>query len=198
MKLIVGLGNPGKKYESHRHNVGFMAVQEILRRHSFSGPADKFHGQLWQGTLGGEKTLLLLPQTYMNDSGRAVQAAATFYKIAPADIVVIHDEIDLKLGQLRIKQGGGDAGQNGLRSITAAIGADYWRVRIGVGHPRDTQSPIDVADYVLSPFTTDERAVIDAITSEISKNAALLFDNSAAVQNAIALRVQSLTNISKE
>lgn len=193
MKLVVGLGNPGGKYQNNRHNAGFMAAQGILRRHSFSGPTEKFHGQLYAGTLAGEKTLLLLPQTYMNDSGRAVQAAMAFYKIAPEDITVLHDEIDLKLGQVRIKRGGGSAGQNGIRDIDNCIGNDYWRVRIGVGHPRDIDSPMDVAAYVLGDFTKDERAIIDTITDEIGTHAAMLIGPDAAnLQNRIALRVQPL------
>jgi PTH1 family peptidyl-tRNA hydrolase len=194
MKLIVGLGNPGTQYQNNRHNAGFMAAHAIVRRHSFSGPTEKFHSHLYTGTLDGQKNLLLMPHTYMNDSGRAVQTAMTFYKIAPADVVVIHDDIELKLGQLRTKQGGGHAGQNGLRDIDACIGPDYWRVRIGVGHPRDTGSPMDVADYVLSNFTAAERPIIDIIIDEIAANAGLLISpNMTELQNRVALRMQKLS-----
>jgi PTH1 family peptidyl-tRNA hydrolase len=135
MKLVVGLGNPGPKYERTRHNIGFLAVDEIVRRQRFRAPREKFHGQLFEGELGGDRVLALKPMTYMNNSGESVAAAARFFKIEPADIYVIYDELDLPPGKLKVKRGGGSAGHNGLRSIDAHLGADYWRVRLGIGHP---------------------------------------------------------------
>jgi PTH1 family peptidyl-tRNA hydrolase len=153
MRLIVGLGNPGLRYAKNRHNVGFVAVDAIARRYGFPAFRARFKGELSEGPLGGEKRLLLKPQTFMNASGEAVLAAASFYKIPPGDIVVIHDEIDLKPGKLRVKRGGGSAGHNGLRSIDALLGADYWRVRVGVGHPGVKEL---VQPYVLQNFSADE------------------------------------------
>lgn len=149
MFLVVGLGNPGQAYAGNRHNIGFMAVDEIVRRHGFSPWRAKFHGDIAEGTVGGHKVLALKPATYMNDSGRAVLAAVSFYKIPPKDIIVFHDEIDLAPGKLRVKRGGGHAGHNGLRSIHAGLGADYARVRMGVGHPGEKEQ---VKDYVLHDF----------------------------------------------
>lgn len=149
MFLVVGLGNPGQAYEKNRHNIGFMAVDEIVRRHSFSPWRSKFHGQLSDGSLQGRKIVALKPETFMNDSGRAVQAAMTFYKITPEDVIVFQDEIDLAPGKLRVKRGGGHAGHNGLRSIHAAVGPNYARVRMGVGHPGDKAQ---VANHVLKDF----------------------------------------------
>ena len=137
MRLIVGLGNPGARYARNRHNVGFMAVEAIARRYGFPAFRSRFKGELAEGTIAGERRLLLRPQTFMNASGESVLAAMSFYKIAPGDIAVIHDELDLRPGKVRVKRGGGSAGHNGLRSIDAMIGADYWRVRIGIGHPGD-------------------------------------------------------------
>lgn len=190
MRLLVGLGNPGSKYAGHRHNVGFMAVDTIVRRHSFSGPQSKFHSELYTGELGGEKIIAIKPQTYMNDSGRAVQAAAAFYKIEPTDIIVIHDELDLDFGRIRMKQGGGDAGHNGLRSITAALGADYWRLRFGIGHPGLKHL---VADYALTNFSSDEKPITEALVDEIAHLAeALLACDINTVQNRLALKLKSL------
>ena len=153
MRLVVGLGNPGGRYARNRHNVGFMAVDAIARRHRFPAFRNRFKGELSEAPLAGERRLLLKPQTFMNDSGESVAAAARFYKIAPEDIVVIHDEIDLRPGKLRVKRGGGNAGHNGLRSIDPLIGPDYWRVRIGVGHPGVKEL---VQPYVLQNFAADE------------------------------------------
>src|SRR5688572_28559292 len=149
MKLFVGLGNPGSEYARNRHNVGFMAVDEIARAHGFGPWKRKFHGVAADGDIAGEKILLLKPDTYMNESGRAVGEAARFLKIAPADIVVFYDEIDLAPGKLKVKTGGGNAGHNGLRSISAHLSNDYVRVRIGVGHPGHREL---VARWVLSDF----------------------------------------------
>jgi len=159
MRLVVGLGNPGLRYARNRHNVGFMAIDAIARRHGFPGFRSRFKGELADGSIGGERRLLLKPQTFMNDSGDAVLAAMSFYKIAPEDIVVIHDELDLRPGKVRVKRGGGNAGHNGLRSIDAMIGADFWRVRIGIGHPGIKEL---VQPYVLQNFTPDEARLIAA------------------------------------
>ncbi len=153
MRLVVGLGNPGSRYARNRHNIGFLTVDAIARRWTVGPFRSRFKGEIAEGAIGAERRLLLKPQTFMNDSGEAVLAAMSFYKIAPADIVVIHDEIDLRPGKLRVKRGGGSAGHNGLRSIDALIGPDYWRVRIGVGHPGVKEL---VQPYVLQNFPAEE------------------------------------------
>ena len=158
MFLVVGLGNPGPAYVGNRHNIGFMAVGEIVRRHGFSPWRTKFQGEIADGVVDGKKALVLKPMTYMNDSGRSVLAAATFYKISPEDIIVFHDEIDLAPGKLRVKRGGGHAGHNGLRSIHAGLGADYARVRMGVGHPGDKG---EVKNYVLKDFSKADQEWLD-------------------------------------
>ncbi len=135
MHLFVGLGNPGSKYAHNRHNIGFMAVDEIARRHGFAPWRRRFQGMTSEGTLDHEKVVLLRPETFMNESGRAVQEAANFFKLAAGDIVVFQDELELPPAKLRVKVGGGIAGHNGLRSISAHIGNDYRRVRLGIGHP---------------------------------------------------------------
>ncbi len=171
MLLIVGLGNPGAQYARQRHNVGFMAADVIHTRHGFTPWRRRFQGEISEGTLSGEKVLLLKPQTYMNESGRAVQAAAAFYKIKPEDIVVIHDEVDLPPGKTRIKIGGGAAGHNGLRSIDGAIGDGYRRVRVGVGHPGVKEA---VPHYVLHDFAKADTAWLLPLLDAIADNAALL------------------------
>src|ERR1700743_3871530 len=133
MLLFVGLGNPGAKYSRNRHNIGFMAVDEIARRHGFAPWRRRFQGETSEGALGPERVILLKPTTYMNDSGRAVQEAANFFKIDSGDVTVFQDELELAPGKLRVKVGGGIAGHNGLRSITSCIGNDYRRVRLGIG-----------------------------------------------------------------
>ena len=169
MRLVVGLGNPGARYARNRHNIGFMAVDAIARRHGIGAFRNRFKGELAEGAIAGERRLLLKPQTFMNASGEAVLAAMSFYKIAPEDIVVIHDEIDLREAKLRVKRGGGNAGHNGLRSIDALIGPDYWRVRIGVGHPGVKEL---VQPYVLQNFFPEEvtewvEPLIDAVAETI-------------------------------
>ncbi len=155
MRLVVGLGNPGSRYARNRHNVGFMAVDAIARKHGSPGFRSRFKGELAEGPIGGERVLLLKPQTFMNLSGESVGEAARFFKILPSEIVVIHDEIDLLPGKLRVKLGGGSAGHNGLRSIDTLLGPDYWRVRIGVGHPGIKEL---VQPYVLQNFSGEELA----------------------------------------
>ena len=139
MWLIVGLGNPGSQYKRNRHNIGFMAVDEIVRRHDLSSSKKKFQALLSEGEIVGEKVLVLKPQTYMNLSGQSVQAAASFYKIPLDHVVVFHDELDLAFGKIRVKFSGGAAGHNGLRSIDDHLGKDYWRVRLGIGHPGEKE-----------------------------------------------------------
>jgi len=155
--LVVGLGNPGREYARHRHNVGWMVVEELARRHGASWKG-KFSGQLAEIRVDGHRVALLKPETFMNESGRSVGAAARFYKLEADAVLVVHDEIDLEPGRLQARKGGGLAGHNGLRSIAAHLGAqDFLRLRIGVGRPgRGDQRP--PADYVLSPFTPEEDA----------------------------------------
>jgi PTH1 family peptidyl-tRNA hydrolase len=136
MKLLVGLGNPGSQYEGNRHNIGFMALDAIARAHGITQFRNKHAGSLAEGSIEGEKVILLKPQTFMNRSGDSVQQVAQFYKIAPSDIIVLYDELDLVAGKVRVKVGGGNGGHNGLRSIDPQIGLDYKRVRLGIGHPR--------------------------------------------------------------
>ena len=154
MILLTGLGNPDAKYLGNRHNAGFMAVDAIADAHGFGPERRKFQGLIREGRLGSSKALILKPQTYYNESGRAVAEAARFFKIGPEAIVVFHDEIDLAPGKLRVKQGGGLAGNNGLRSVAAAVSPDVWRVRIGVGHPG---SKAAVTAHVLKDFAKEER-----------------------------------------
>lgn len=192
MKLFVGLGNPGAQYAGNRHNVGFMAVERIAADHGFAPWKRAFHGLAAEGRLGAEKVILLKPETFMNLSGRAVQAAATFYKIAPADIIVFHDELDLAPGRLRLKQGGGHAGHNGLRSIHGHLGEGYGRVRIGIGHPGHKDA---VAPYVLHDFAKADAGWLDDLLRGISDGAAALAQGQGdAFQNAVALRMNPPRN----
>lgn len=173
MYLVVGLGNPGEKYVRNRHNIGFMAADEIVRRHSFSAYRAKFQGELAEGKIGGEKVLVLKPQTFMNDSGRSIREAVTFYKIFPEDVIVLHDELDLAPGKLRVKRGGGHAGHNGLRSIHAHIGEDYVRVRLGIGHPGHKDR---VTGHVLKDFAKADQDWIAPQLDAVAENLDLLFD----------------------
>jgi PTH1 family peptidyl-tRNA hydrolase len=172
MRLIVGLGNPGPRYADNRHNIGFLAVDEIVRRYSFGPIKTKFHGAIAEGNIGLEKVICLCPTTFMNDSGRSVQAALQFYKLSPNDIIVIHDEIDLPLGKVKVKCGGGAGGHNGLRSIDAHVGPDYWRIRLGVGHPGVKAA---VKNFVLMDFGKEERKLVDEINQVCAENLPLLF-----------------------
>ncbi len=171
MILLVGLGNPGEKYARQRHNIGFMVVDEIIRHHSFSPERQRFQGLVSEGILGGEKALVLKPQTYMNESGRSVGQAMRFYKLTPADIIVLHDELDLPAAKLRIKTGGGAAGNNGIRSIAAHIGPDFRRLRIGIGHPGDKAR---VTGHVLGDFSKSDKAWLDPLLEAIVQAAPLL------------------------
>lgn len=169
--LLVGLGNPGAGYAGNRHNVGFMAVDAIARRERLSWARSRFHGVTAAGTLGGRDVLLLKPATYMNESGRAVAAAARFYKIPPEGVFVFHDELDLAAGKLRVKRGGGAAGHNGLRSIDALFGNGTWRVRLGIGHPGDRRR---VLGHVLDDFDGEDRQWLDPLLAAIAEHAAVL------------------------
>jgi PTH1 family peptidyl-tRNA hydrolase len=186
MKLIVGLGNPGGKYARNRHNIGFMAVDRIAEDHGFGPWKSKFQGSLSEGRLGGDKALLLKPETYMNNSGKSVGDAMRFYKLTPADVIVLHDEIDLAPSKLRVKDGGGHAGHNGLRSIHAHIGPDYRRVRIGVGHPGRKEL---VPGYVLHDFARADQDWLEDVLRGISDGADHLAAGDAGkFMNAVSLR----------
>ncbi len=185
MLLLVGLGNPGARYAGNRHNIGFMAVQEIAKRRGFGPWRRRFQGIASEGPLGGVRAMLLLPETYMNDSGRAVAEAMHFYKLTLPDLVVFHDEIDLPPGKVRVKIGGGAAGHNGLRSISEHVGNDYRRVRLGIGHPGHKDL---VQHYVLSNFAKGEWEWVDALIAIVAENAELLArGEDASFQNKVHL-----------
>src|SRR4030081_964424 len=171
MRLFVGLGNPGAKYAHNRHNIGFMVVDEIARRHGFAPWRRRFQGETAEGTLDRERVVLLRPATFMNESGRAVQEAANFFKLAAGEIIVFYDALELPAGKVRVKVGGGIAGHNGLRSISSHIGNDYRRVRLGIGHPGIKEL---VHGHVLSDFAKDDRAWVAALCEAVADNAALL------------------------
>jgi len=164
--LVVGLGNPGREYQDNRHNIGFMVVDQLARKHCAPAFRAKFGAELAAATVGGQPATLLKPMQFMNLSGKAVQQAAVFYKIAPAQIIVVHDEIDLPFGRLQVKLGGGHGGHNGLRSITQELGSpEFVRVRCGVGRPRSTDREA-VANYVLSGFAKAERDELGVTIAE--------------------------------
>ncbi|WP_315778026.1 MULTISPECIES: aminoacyl-tRNA hydrolase [unclassified Bradyrhizobium] len=171
MLLFVGLGNPGAKYARNRHNIGFMAVDEISRRHRFSPWRRRFQGETSEGTLDSERVILLKPSTYMNESGRAVQEATSFFKLGVGDVTVFQDELELPPGKLRVKVGGGIAGHNGLRSISAHLGNDYRRVRLGIGHPGVKEL---VHGHVLSDFAKSDMPWVEALCEAVADNAGLL------------------------
>ena len=171
MLLIVGLGNPGPKYAGNRHNIGFLAVEEIARRQSFGPWRRKFQGEVAEGFLGGEKVLILKPMTYMNEFGRSVGEAVRFFQLAPEDVAVLHDELDLPFGKLRAKTGGGHAGHNGLRSVEAHIGGGFHRLRIGIGHPGDKAL---VYNHVLDDFSKAELKLADELVGAIAAEADLI------------------------
>jgi peptidyl-tRNA hydrolase, PTH1 family len=189
MLLFVGLGNPGRQYARNRHNIGFMAIEAIARRHGFASARQRFQGLASEGAIAGEKVLLLQPQTYMNESGRSVGEAARFHKIGVGEIVVFHDELDLAPAKCRIKTGGGVAGHNGLRSITAHVGNDYRRVRMGIGHPGDKSL---VHSYVLNDFGKSEEPWVEALCDAIADNVALLIKgDDAGLQNRLHLALEA-------
>ena len=196
MLLFVGLGNPGAKYAHNRHNIGFMAVGEIARRHGFAPWRRRFQGETAEGTLDRERVVLLRPSTFMNESGRAVQEAASFFKLSAGEITVFQDEIELPAAKVRVKVGGGIAGHNGLRSISSHVGNDYRRVRIGVGHPGVKEL---VHGHVLSDFAKDERPWVIALCEAIADNAGLLVtDKDSTFQNKVHLAMQAKGFIDKE
>ena len=187
MKLWVGLGNPGAKYAMNRHNIGFMALERVAEDKGFAPWRSKFQGGLTEGNLGGEKVLLLKPETFMNLSGQSVGEAMRFYKLAPEDVTVFHDELDLAPAKLRLKTGGGHAGHNGLRSIHAHIGEAYNRVRLGIGHPGHKDR---VAGFVLSDFAKADQEWLDDLMRGICDGAAeLAKGDGSKFLNAVALRV---------
>jgi peptidyl-tRNA hydrolase, PTH1 family len=189
MQLLVGLGNPGPRYAGNRHNVGFMTVEAIARRHRIGPWRRRFQGVAAEGPIDGKRVIMLLPGTFMNDSGRAVAEAAHFYKIDVGHIVVFHDEIDLPPAKVRVKTGGGIAGHNGLRSISSHVGNDYRRVRIGVGHPGVKEL---VYPYVLSDFAKAERPWVEALCDIIADNVAMIVrGEDSTFQNKVHLAMQA-------
>ncbi|RWM91318.1 MAG: aminoacyl-tRNA hydrolase [Mesorhizobium sp.] len=188
MLLFAGLGNPGAKYANHRHNVGFMAADAIARRHSFSPWSKKFQGLIAEGTLAGEKIILIKPQTFMNLSGQSVGEALRFYKLDASALTVFYDEIDLAAGKVRVKVGGGSGGHNGIRSLEQHVGKDFRRVRIGVGHPGVKEM---VHGHVLGDFAKSDREWLDVLLDTIADDAGLLAkgdDNSFMNRVTLALR----------
>jgi PTH1 family peptidyl-tRNA hydrolase len=189
MLLFVGLGNPGERYVANRHNIGFMAVQAIAKRHEIAPWRRKFHGVAVEGAIGSEKVLLLLPGTFMNESGRAVAEAAHFYKLGVGQVVVFHDEAELPPGKVRLKLGGGNAGHNGLRSISEHIGNDYHRVRLGIGHPGDKKL---MEIYVLQDFAKSEQPWVEALCDIVADNVALLIEGKdSTFQNKVHLAMDA-------
>lgn len=191
MVLLVGLGNPGSKYAKNRHNIGFLALDAIVQRHGFGAWRRRFHGLTSEGQLGGKRAFALKPETYVNESGRAVAAATRYYRLEPEDVVVLYDELDLEAGKVRCKQGGGNAGHNGLRSIDSHIGRNYVRVRFGIGHPGDRDR---VSNHVLGDFSKADMdwvdQVIDAVADALP---ALAVHDTAGFTNQVALKLKPST-----
>ena len=189
MLLLVGLGNPGGPHAGNRHNIGFMAVDTIARAHRATPFRTRFQGLAAECTVAGEKVVLLKPTTFMNESGQAVGAAARFFKLGLDDIAVLHDELDLPPGKLRVKTGGGNAGHNGLRSITAHLGNDYRRLRLGIGHPGDKAL---VHGFVLNDFGRGERAWVETLCDAVADNLGLLAERQdTKLQNRVHLRMEA-------
>ena len=187
MFLFAGLGNPGAKYERNRHNIGFMAVDEIVRRHGFSTWRHKFQAHAAEGKIDGERVVIVKPQTYMNESGRAVGEAMKFLKIDPAQVFVFYDELDLVAGKIRVKAGGGAAGHNGIRSLIAHLGPDFQRVRLGIGHPGDKNL---VHHHVLGDFAKSDREWLEPLLESVAENAGLLVKGQeSAFQSKVHLAV---------
>ncbi|PCI47627.1 MAG: aminoacyl-tRNA hydrolase [Alphaproteobacteria bacterium] len=192
MLLLVGLGNPGSKYNDNRHNIGFMAVDGIVRRHNFSSPKPRFQGMVSEGRLGSEKILILKPQTFMNLSGQSVAEAARFYKIPPQDIFVFHDDLDIPAARIKFKTGGGHAGHNGLRNIDQHLGKEYHRIRMGIGHPGDKER---VHGHVLGDFAKSDQAWLEPLLEAVAFAAPALNDRSgetagARFLNEVGLRLK--------
>lgn len=182
--LFAGLGNPGAEYENNRHNIGFMAVDLIADKYGFPAFRAKYQGQMAEGAIDGSKVVLLKPQTYMNNSGQSIAAAAKFYKIPADRVVIIHDEIDLEPAKVKVKLGGGAAGHNGIKSVQAHLGTpDFWRVRLGVGHPGDREK---VHNHVLDDFSKAERKWLVPLLEAVAGHAPLLLDDTAGFMREIA------------
>lgn len=192
MRLLVGLGNPGPKHRDNRHNIGFKAADEIVRRHNLSAPRSRFQSDTFEGTIDGEKVLLLKPTTFMNESGRAVGEAARFFKIPTEDIVIIYDEIDLAAGKVRVKRGGGHAGHNGIRNIVEHLGSpDFVRVRLGVGHPGDKEK---VHGHVLSNFSKQDKKWVEPELEALAQALpALLAGRDSDFMSQVTMAVQQAT-----
>jgi PTH1 family peptidyl-tRNA hydrolase len=189
MRLFVGLGNPGTRYAANRHNIGFMAIDAIASRHGIGPWRRRFQAVTAEGSLASERVMLLKPETFMNESGLAVAEAAKFFKIPPGKVTVFHDEVDLPPGKVRVKTGGSDAGHNGLRSISAHLGSDYRRVRMGIGHPRIKDM---VYIHVLGDFAKSDREWVEALCTAIADNAELLVrGEDASFQNKIHLAMEA-------
>ncbi|MBI3672399.1 MAG: aminoacyl-tRNA hydrolase, partial [Rhizobiales bacterium] len=185
MYLVVGLGNPGPKYAGNRHNIGFMAVDEIVRRHGFSPWRRKFQGEIAEASIAGEKVMALKPMTYMNDSGRAAGEAMRFYDIDPSRLIVFYDEIDLQPGKVRVKLGGGAAGHNGIRSLIAHVGPHFVRVRLGIGHPGEKGL---VHPHVLNDFAKSDREWLAPLIDAVAEHFPLLIEGQeGSFQNKVHL-----------
>ena len=196
MLIIAGLGNPGSKYSGHRHNIGFMAADEIHRRHDFSPWRSRFQGLVSEGRLDGEKALLIKPATHMNESGRAVGEAMRFFKLEPDDIVVIYDELDLPPGKLRMKRGGGAGGHNGIRSLDRHLGKDYRRMRLGIGHPGDKSR---VTGHVLGDFAKRDQDWLQPLLGAVAENAPLLArGEDSTFMNRVHLAVEPVNAATKD
>ena len=191
MWLLAGLGNPGEKYAGNRHNVGFMAVDSIAEAFGYPSFRAKFQGQMAEGRIGGSKAVLLKPQTYMNNSGQSVAAAARFYKILPERIVVFHDELDIPSATVKLKKGGGNAGHNGLKSIDSHLNTnDYWRIRLGIGHPGDKAR---VHGYVLSDFSKTERIEIERMLESVRDCIPFLLEGAEGeFMNRLSIKMQEV------
>jgi peptidyl-tRNA hydrolase, PTH1 family len=189
MRLFVGLGNPGARYARNRHNIGFMAVEAIARAHGAGPWRRRFQGEVAEAAIGGERVLILKPETYVNESGRAVSEAQRFFKIPLDDVTVFYDELDLPQGKLRVKVGGGNAGHNGLRSITAHSGNDYRRIRLGIGHPGHKDL---VQGHVLGDFAKADAPWVEDLCRAIADNAPLLArGEDASFQNKVHLAMEA-------
>lgn len=189
MRLFAGLGNPGQRYARNRHNIGFMVVDALARAHGAAPWRHRFQGMSADALIGGERVLLLKPSTFMNESGRAVAEAQRFFKLEVADLFVFHDELDLPPAKLRIKRGGGNAGHNGLRSITAHCGNEYWRIRLGIGHPGDKAL---VHPFVLSDFAKSEEPWVEDLAGACAEFAPLLAKgDDASFQNKVHLAMDA-------
>jgi peptidyl-tRNA hydrolase, PTH1 family len=189
MLLFAGLGNPGPRYSGNRHNIGFLAADAIHHRHRFGPWRKRFHGEAAEGEIGGSRILILKPETFMNESGHAVAAAQHFFRIPLGDVIVFHDELDLAPAKIRVKIGGGNAGHNGLHSISAMCGNDYMRVRIGIGHPGDKNL---VQHYVLSDFAKSDRAWVDTVCNSVATAAEFLAKGKPEeFQNRVHLSLQA-------